>query len=200
MSDRWEMSGTILIACNCDYGCPCNFNAPPTYGDCEGGWIWHVETGHYGQVDLGGARFSLFADWPGAIHEGGGRAVAYFDERLEENQRAALEELLCGRAGGPWGIFVNTYELDGPHPLPHDIELDADRSVARVGEVAELRTEPIRNPVTGAEVSSTVLLPSGLVAQRAAMLSSAVFRVDDGVAYDHSGKYAAAGDFRYAGP
>src|SRR3712207_7833229 len=39
----WRLSGTLLIACNCDYGCPCNFNARPTQGKCEGGWIWHVD-------------------------------------------------------------------------------------------------------------------------------------------------------------
>lgn len=33
----WNLRGTVLIACNCDYGCPCNFNALPTKGHCEGG-------------------------------------------------------------------------------------------------------------------------------------------------------------------
>jgi hypothetical protein len=35
---KWKLKGTVLIACNCDYGCPCNFNALPTHGHCEGGW------------------------------------------------------------------------------------------------------------------------------------------------------------------
>src|SRR5262249_52090754 len=39
----WRLEGTLLIACNCDYGCPCNFNALPSYGKCEGGWLWHIE-------------------------------------------------------------------------------------------------------------------------------------------------------------
>ncbi|MBA2642648.1 MAG: DUF1326 domain-containing protein, partial [Actinobacteria bacterium] len=39
----WQAKGTVLVACNCDFGCPCNFNAPPTTGDCEGGWTWHFE-------------------------------------------------------------------------------------------------------------------------------------------------------------
>ena len=28
----WKLGGTLLIACNCDYGCPCNFNALPSHG------------------------------------------------------------------------------------------------------------------------------------------------------------------------
>ena len=36
-AEPWHLSGTVFIACNCDYGCPCNFNARPTHGSCEGG-------------------------------------------------------------------------------------------------------------------------------------------------------------------
>src|ERR671935_4129 len=50
---------SVLIACNCDYGCPCNFNARPTQGKCEGGWTWHVERGRYGDVTLDGITFTV---------------------------------------------------------------------------------------------------------------------------------------------
>ena len=29
MTVRWKLSGKVLVACNCDWGCPCNFNALP---------------------------------------------------------------------------------------------------------------------------------------------------------------------------
>jgi len=32
-----ETEGTVLIACNCDYGCPCNFMPFLRTGHCEGG-------------------------------------------------------------------------------------------------------------------------------------------------------------------
>ncbi len=32
MVTSWQLQGTVLVACNCDYGCPCNFNALPTTG------------------------------------------------------------------------------------------------------------------------------------------------------------------------
>ena len=28
-----------------DFGCPCNFNARPTTGKCEGGWTWIIDEG-----------------------------------------------------------------------------------------------------------------------------------------------------------
>src|SRR3954451_23253251 len=67
----------MIVACNCDYGCPCNVNGRPTSGKCEGGWTWRIESGHYGDTTLDGLACSVFADWPGAIHEGGGKAIAF---------------------------------------------------------------------------------------------------------------------------
>ena len=49
---QMELKGTVLIACNCDYGCPCNFNGLPTTGKCEGNWNWHIEAGRFGDVPL----------------------------------------------------------------------------------------------------------------------------------------------------
>lgn len=86
----WTLEGTILIACNCDWGCPCNVNGRPTTGKCEGGWTWHVERGRYDDVELAGLSLAVFANWPAAIHEGGGRAVALVDERADTRQEAAL--------------------------------------------------------------------------------------------------------------
>src|SRR5213596_2621085 len=94
----WMIKGTLIIACNCEYGCPCNVNGRPTTGKCEGGWTWHVQSGHYGDTTLDGLSFSVFADWPGAIHEGGGRAVAYVDERADERQLEAITALVRGEA------------------------------------------------------------------------------------------------------
>jgi len=59
MADSWTMNGTVLIACNCDYGCPCNFNALPTAGKCEGEWTWHVEQGDSAAKAPAGLRANL---------------------------------------------------------------------------------------------------------------------------------------------
>lgn len=107
MADRtaWRAKGQVFIACNCDYGCPCNVNGLPTYGHCEGGWTWRIEEDMYGDTKLNGLCAGLFADWPKAIHEGDGVAVYLIDEKADERQRSALETLLEGRAGGPWAIY-----------------------------------------------------------------------------------------------
>ena len=194
----WQLNGSVLIACNCDWGCPCNFNARPSRGDCEGGWIWVIGQGHVDNVRLDGLGAALFADWPGAIHEGGGRAVCYVDDRADEAQRSALTRVLRGDLGGPWGIFKKTYELEGPAPARFDVNIAAHHSRATIGDLVELELQAIRNPVTQAEVHPEVVLPEGLVVKRGSMAASRVFRVRGGVQYDHSGQYAAFGPFEYS--
>ena len=83
----WQLNGNVLIACNCDWGCPCNFNARPSRGHCEGGWIWVIEQGHVNDVRLDGLGLAVFADWPGAIHEGAGAPPVYMDDRADGAQR-----------------------------------------------------------------------------------------------------------------
>ena len=47
---KWNLEGDFLQACNCDYGCPCEFSAPPTRGDCQGTGAMEIRTGRCGEV------------------------------------------------------------------------------------------------------------------------------------------------------
>src|SRR5262249_19140003 len=135
--------------------------------------------------------------WPGAIHEGGGQATCYIDARAGDAQRAALTRVVRGELGGPWGLFIKTYALSAPLFAPFDIHLAQHGSRAAIGNAVELELASIRNPVTKAEVHPEMILPEGLVVKRGGLAASAVFRVKDGLSYDHSGQYAAFGRFEY---
>jgi hypothetical protein len=196
---EWALSGTMLVACNCDFGCPCNVNGRPSTGNCEGGWTWRIDSGHYGDTTLDGLAFCIFADWPGAIHDGGGKAIARYDEHADDAQRGALTTLIRGEAGGPWGIFITTYELEEPQPAAFDIEVDGAQSRYAIGDSAELEVQHMRNPVTGADIHPRLELPEGLLVRALDLFASKTFRVNGSVAYDHSGRYAAMGRFEYSG-
>ena len=193
-----QVKGDVLIACTCDWGCPCNFQAPPSRGHCQGGWIWSIEQGQVDGVGVNGLGVALFAKWPGAIHEGGGRAVCYLDERGDSAQRTALRRLLRGEFGGPWGIFSKTYDLAEPIAASFEVTGDAHASKAKIGRFVELELQKMRNPVTQAELHPEVVLPEGLVVKRGGLAASKVFRVGEGIDFDHSGQYAAFGRFDYA--
>jgi hypothetical protein len=197
---KWELEGTVLIACNCDFGCPCNFNALPTKGYCEGGWTWHVERGQFDGVALDGLTFTVMVKWPGAIHHGHGHALVLVDERADEAQRDAIAELVGGGHGGPWGVLAWTWPtIEGPHAVSYELELDGRISRVRAEDALMLELEPIRNPVSGAEVHPGVLLPEGIIVKEGDLAASKTFRVSKGIDFDHSGQYAAVGRFDYSG-
>jgi hypothetical protein len=64
----WEIRTIEFANCNCAYGCPCQFNAYPTYGHCEAVVCNEITEGHYGDVKLDGLRFGGVFQWPKAIH------------------------------------------------------------------------------------------------------------------------------------
>ena len=49
---EWRVRADEFANCNCSYGCPCQFNAPPTYGFCEATAGWKIQEGHFGDVRL----------------------------------------------------------------------------------------------------------------------------------------------------
>ena len=201
MADKWQASGQCLISCNCDWGCPCNFNARPTTGKCEGGWTWYVDKGVYGDVKLDGLSFSVYANWPGAIHEGNGEALLLIDERADARQRGAIETLLSGKVGGPWGILGWTWpKVHGPYAVAYELTFDGVNSRLRCGDYVEFEGGPIRNPVSGAEAFPGITLPQGIIVKQAQLGASKHFRVSNGVSYDHAGQYMAVGPFEYSGP
>ena len=197
----WTLTGTVVIACNCDYGCPCNFNGRPSYGKCEGGWTWHVEKGSFAEVALDGLNFSVYVLWPGAIHEGNGEGLLLVDERADERQRQAIATLMGGTVGGPWGTLAWTWpKVQGPKPAKYDVELNGIASRVRIGDAVHIESTTVKNPVTGAEVHPSMILPEGIIVKRGDLGCSTTFRVRDGIAMDHSGKYTAVGPFEYSFP
>jgi len=197
----WHLRGHVILACNCDFGCPCNFNALPTTGHCDGNWNWHITDGAYGDVSLSGLTFSLASNWPAAIHQGNGVGILVIDERANPAQRAALETLANGTAGGPWKIIRATIaKLNGPLFAPYDVKIDGYNSRIRAGSYIALQMETVKNATTKAESHPRAILPEGFVFKDGMLGRSSSFKVAGPVSFDHSGKYAAAAEFEYQGP
>ena len=43
---NWYVEGVEYSNCNCGFGCPCQFEALPTYGDCRGVEVIRMDKGH----------------------------------------------------------------------------------------------------------------------------------------------------------
>jgi hypothetical protein len=201
MAEKWQLSGKVLVACNCDWGCPCNFNARPTTGKCEGGWTWHIEKGTYGDMSLDDLNLSVYANWPGAIHEGNGEALILIDERADAAQRKAIEVLLEGKSGGPWEVLGWTWpKVHGPYAVAYDVAFDGLNTRIRCGDHVNVECGPIKNPVSGKDAHPGVVLPEGIILKTGDLGLTTHFRVTKGVEYDHSGQYMAIGPFSYSWP
>jgi hypothetical protein len=201
VADNWHLAGHVLVACNCDWGCPCNFNAPPTTGKCEGGWTWHVDRGSLGDTELDGLNFSVYVNWPGAIHEGNGIGLILIDERATAAQRSAIETLVGGTVGGPWGVLGWTWPtVHGPYAAGYEFVLDGVKTRLKCGTFVEVEGGPIRNPVNGNEAYPGVVLPQGIIFKKGDLGATTRFTVSGGIDYDHSGKYMAVGPFEYSWP
>ncbi|MCE3248204.1 MAG: hypothetical protein K0R41_2029 [Geminicoccaceae bacterium] len=193
----WLIKGPKIASCNCDYGCPCEFNGRPTRGLCEGLEAHRIEQGHFGEVPLDGLVVAARYRWPGPVHEGGGVAQGIIDERATEAQRAALLKILGGQEQEPTTVF-NIYgstvakELE---PVFAPIEFACDIA-ARTGRlvvpgVMRLTIEPIRNPVTGAPHRALIRLPEGFEF-REAEVGSGTFRGEgDDLGFQNRDCYAA---------
>jgi hypothetical protein len=165
---NWAIKAREFLHCNCDYGCPCQFNSRPTKGDCRGVLAIDIEQGHHGNTKLDGLKVAAVVSWPGAIHKGHGTIQPIVDERATPQQREALLRIMSGLDTEPgatiFQVFSATY--DKVHdPIFKAIELNIDvegrRATLKVPNIIEGRGEPIRNPVTGLDHQVLINLPKG---------------------------------------
>jgi hypothetical protein len=165
---RWEIKGQGFTNCNCAYGCPCQFNALPTHGNCQAVVGYQIDEGYHGDVRLDGLKIAMVARWPGPIHEGKGETIAVIDERATPEQRTALLRILGGKDTAPgatvWQVFSTTFEvIHDPVFAPIEFTVDVEKRLAKlvVPDLIDGRGEPIKNPVTGAEHRARIDIPHG---------------------------------------
>jgi hypothetical protein len=169
----WRIIGEEVAACNCAWGCPCQFNALPTHGRCEALIAAQIKEGHYGEIKLDGLLFAEAVWFPGAVHEGKGISRIAIDERATPEQRTALVNIVTANDGGlPFEIFAAVTETYlEPLFVPIQFETDRERRVAtlKASGLGAFRTEPIRNPMTGEDLRAQIRLPNGFEFKEAEM-------------------------------
>ena len=166
----WVLKGTEYANCNCDYGCPCQFNGRPSSadGDCRYALFTQIDEGRYGDVKLDGLRFVWLGGWPGAVHEGNGVIQLIIDDGADDEQREAIRRIVYNQDTDEllthYSIFcaMCTTILD-PIVAPVALEFDMEERTAH-GEVPGVvvsDAEPVRNPVTGKPHRAQIVLPEG---------------------------------------
>jgi hypothetical protein len=201
---EWRMTGEEAASCNCDWGCPCQFNALPTHGRCEALAGWQIREGYFGTTRLDGVRFAGIYWWPGPIHNADGTYQLIIDEQATAEQRKALIALQSGTHGGTYFEIFAAVCPNRLEPVIAPITFESDREQRRahvhIPGIGELRTEPIKNPVTGEEHRARIVLPNGFEYKEAEVANSIKLKVQSQapLAFEHQQTYGQLNEFDWS--
>ena len=107
-NEKWRIEGEYFESCNCEVLCPCilsSLKGRPTEGHCDVVLAFHIKSGSYGKVDISGLNAVHALTTPGPMGQGNGTLAVYVDSKANPEQRAALETIFTGAAGGPPSLF-----------------------------------------------------------------------------------------------
>lgn len=193
----------MLMGCNCEWGCPCSVQAPPTYGDCASALGYRIVEGSFDGVSLDGLRWVLAAYWPGPLHELNGHGRVYLDSEADEEQLPLLRSLATGEAGGPIGIFMSTLSAGVDVTVAElDFVSEGAKSRFAADDDVQVAFESIRSPVSGDEHRVALDLPTGMLTNREEFFSTATLVVEAGdrLRFSYPGRNAIASLGRWKGP
>lgn len=201
---NWNMKADYVETCNCDYGCPCNFNGFPTDGFCRALVLYHIREGNFGKVKLDGLDVIVAMSWPKAIHEGNGTVQLYITKKADGPQRDAIISIFSGQArgDGPFALFAGTFKyLLEPQFVDIVTIIDGKKSSFSVPDVMDVQIESFINPVTGEEQETKIELPKGFIWKLAQAAKSKIMRISTpSLNFDDSGKNAFYSIVDFKGP
>jgi hypothetical protein len=109
----WTISGTYVAGCSCAVLCCCPYDGRPrdTKGgtECLGTAVFHVADGNLDDVDLPGVDFAFNNHFPSNLTSGNWKVGLVVDTSASDEQANALENILSGREGGPFGQLSQFY-------------------------------------------------------------------------------------------
>lgn len=152
----WEVKGEYFESCSCDYLCPCmpgNLQGKHTKGYCNFAFVFRIDQGLYGSLNLGGLNFVVVGHAPGPTMSDGGIEVGLIvDERANAEQREALTQIGSGQGGGPMAALAPLVgKILGVEARPirfHKEGLVCDVSVP---DVLDTAVEGVASPVKEGE-------------------------------------------------
>lgn len=202
---EWSIEGTEYGSCNCDFGCPCQFESKPTHGDCRGFEVVEIERGYFGDIKLDGLRVALLYAWPGPIYEGKGELQAVIDERADARQREALKTVLHGgeteEAATHWWVYhAMSDKVHEPlyRPIEFAFDIEGRAAEVRILGILQSRGEPIKSPATGEPHRVRIDIPNGIEFELAE-IGSAITSSQGAIKLDLTNTYAQFNRLRHSG-
>jgi hypothetical protein len=135
--------------------CSCPYDGQPRDAkggtECLGTAVFHVANGNLDDLDLSDVDFAFYNQFPSNLSSGNWKVGLVVDSAANDEQAEALERILSGREGGPFGQLSQFYgEYLGMERARVSL---ADEGSP--GLTVEGRTELSYQPLTGPDGSST---------------------------------------------
>jgi hypothetical protein len=175
-----------------------HFSQLCTHERCKGYWAFRFDDGMFRDVPLAGTKAVIVFDTPQRMIDGEWTQAIIIDPAASEAQRAALETIFSGRAGGPWeklARFVGT-ALPTQY-LPIELQDDGPSKGVTIadrlkGIVTQIRGRDRSKPVTFENIFNQIHAPHQILA-----LGDTDY--DDGVIVIHNrGSHGLISNFEWA--
>ena len=103
----YSIAGTYVAACDCRLLCPCPVDGTPTgpNDQCHGAAAFRIDRGNLDGTDLSGVSFALLNHFPSNVTSGNWKVGIVVDGGASEEQANAVDTIVSGQAGGPFGEF-----------------------------------------------------------------------------------------------
>ena len=105
--ENYHLSGNYFEACNCEAICPCLLLDDPTHGYCQAMVSWHIEKGHLSDTNLDNLKVVAWLHAPDNLTKGNWRLALYIDDKANDEQAKAIEELWGGKHGGYLAVIAS---------------------------------------------------------------------------------------------
>jgi len=203
----WYIEGVQFGHCNCAYGCPCQFEAEPTYDDCIGFEVVRIDNGHFGDVDLSGLNVAMLTGTEEPVHEGISNLQVVIDELADSQQRKSLEQILHGKqteeAATHWWVYCMLADIIHPtlyKAIKFKMDIEARTAEVIIPGVLESTGSPIIAAHSGKEHRIAIRITKGIEFEIAEMGSaSSKTGSESAVKLDIEDRYGQFNRIRLAG-
>ncbi len=204
MADKWQLEGTVFDACNCETLCPCVYFQAPHEGDCRVTAVWHINKGNYGKTNLENFTMAVVAYSTQNPLMGIDKAGWILDEKLTQEQRDALTQILSGKSGGLFSMLSVKNPL-GIWWARFDHSNDGKSWSVKAGDALDVKAEFVKPPPgvpfeSKPKVAQTYDPLFGPSMEKVVGITNHYHASVGGLDFEISGRYSSSGRFKYEGP
>jgi hypothetical protein len=142
----WNIKGSYLETCSCEFFCPCNFSLAhgADYDWCRVVLVFNVTEGDVDGTDVGGNVVAIVADTPKVMTEGNWRIGVFVDDKASDEQAEKLLAVFSGALGGPMAALGPLIgENLGVERAPIEVRDDGLRHSVRIGDAVDFEIEDV---------------------------------------------------------